>query len=197
MKLYTLILLITIKLCSIFKDVSKSLDKELHKHGVVVYSVDDKGHVKEVDITPSEHTDGDNPVVHSPALRRHHFTAHYPIQRRRSTIERWKSFVSPEKKEPPRGIVVNCNNIECIFEFKVYEYCGRHHSDKMNSIPDDTDPCPQQAVEDSSLCVSPVHLSLAHCGDNTDNSDIGIESISNALTSSDIVSNEQVMNENN
>ena len=193
MKLYTLILLITIKLCSIFKDVSKSLDKELHKHGVVVYSVDDKGHVKEVDITPSEHTDGDDPVMHTPAVRRRHFTTHYPIQRRRSTIERVKSFVSPEKKEPPRGIVVNCNNIECIFEFKVYEYHGRHHSDKMDSIPDDTDPCPQQAGEDSS------HLSLGHCGDNVNNSngDIGIESISNALTSSDIVSNEQVMNENN
>ena len=177
------------------------MDKELHKHGVVVYSVDDKGHVKEVDITPTEHTDGGGLLINShSAVRKRHSTTHFPIRRRRSTIDKIKSIIISEKKQPPSGIIVNCDNVECIFEFKVYEYRG-HHSDKMHN------PYPQQAIEDSSLCASHpglIHLSPAHCGDNQDanNStvDIGnseLESISNELTS---VSNEQVsevVNDNN
>ena len=110
---------------SIFKDINKEVELKLHDHGVLIYSVDDKGYVKRVERTIEE-TDCET-TASDRHLHRHQSTlsSSGATLSRRGTLNRLVSMVFPEKKQS-RGIVVNCNDVECIFEFKVYEYCGRY-----------------------------------------------------------------------
>ena len=107
---------------SIFKDINKEVELKLHDHGVLIYSVDDKGYVKRVERTVDCETTASDRHLH-----RHQSTlsSSGATLSRRGTLNRLVSVVFPEKKQS-RGIVVNCNDVECIFEFKVYEYCGRY-----------------------------------------------------------------------
>ena len=175
--------------------MSQDLDKELHKYGVIVYSVDDKGHVKQVDITPSD--SGDSSTQHNAhsSVRRRHSTIHPPV-RRRSTVDRLISMMSPDKKQPPRGIVVNCNDVECIFEFKVYEYRGRHaggasQPQGLQPILDqqpaagDSSPYHSQGGMEDSILPSPAHGGNQ---DNADNSGLSMAQSSNSLC--DVPNNE-------
>ena len=46
------------------------------------------------------------------------------------TLMRDKSLIESQQKILPRGIVVQCNDLECVFEFKLYRYCGRYKANK-------------------------------------------------------------------
>ena len=60
------------------------------------------------------------------------------------TLMRDKSLIENQQKILPRGIVVQCNDLECVFEFKLYRYCGRY---KANKTPA---PSPKQQLVDVS-----------------------------------------------
>ena len=107
-----------------------------------MYSVSPLGDVKLVHPTTeaARAEDGESP---SRGTRRRSSTWSPQSASRRSskTVMRLKSFIKqPEADKFPRGIVVQCNDLECIFEFKVYKYIGRYHADddsssKSSSVP--------------------------------------------------------------
>lgn len=71
---------------------------------------------------------------------------------------RLRSIVNPPKvDELPRGIPIQCGDLECIFEFKIYQYIGRYTNDPDH--PESPSPFPSQdnnqtMMEDNeSLCT--------------------------------------------
>ena len=156
-----------ISLYSIFRDINHEVELKLHDHGVIVYSVDDNGTVKRVERPTLEETDEATP----PRRLRHQSTStslSNATLQRRGTLNRLRSMVFPDKKQPPRGIVVNCNDVECIFEFKVYEYCGRYTGGEEEEEGEEEGPSgphPSSQPDDSHQGIdSNLHDSMANDG---------------------------------
>lgn len=101
----------------IFQEIKDEVNKVLLEGNVSVLSVSPKGEIKEFDLK----TQG-NPPAEQSSLRRRSSTR--ALNR---TISRLVS-IKESDVEPidPYGIPVQCNNVQCIFEFRVFRYIGRY-----------------------------------------------------------------------
>ena len=45
-------------------------------------------------------------------------------------LTRLQSIIQPKGEPLPYGIAVQCNNIQCIFEFRVFRYIGRYGNEE-------------------------------------------------------------------
>ena len=90
----------------IFEDINDQVNNALAASKVPVYSVSPKGDVKLVDLVGG--------------VRRRQ-----SILQRSRTLTRLMSAIGGNNTDPPpQGIAVQCNDVQCIYEFKVFRYTG-------------------------------------------------------------------------
>ena len=90
----------------IFEDIDHQVNDALAASKVPVYSVSPKGDVKLVDLVGG-------------VCRRRSI-----LQRSRTLTKLMNAIGGNNTAPPPQGIAVQCNDVQCIYEFKVFRYTG-------------------------------------------------------------------------
>ena len=110
------------------------MEEKLAAHNINIYSVSPLGDVRLVQtpITQSDTiTKSETGLTKSVRQRKNRKPSRRSLHKR-GTLSRMKSFIErPCPDEYPRGIVVHCDDLECIFEFKLYRYKGRYYADSQ------------------------------------------------------------------
>lgn len=87
-------------------------------------------------------------------------------------MTRLQSIIQPKDEPLPYGIAVRCNNIQCIFEFRVFRYIGRYCNEETpppcNEVTNENhSPLPIEVPTER--LVSPLESSSLPLLSNADN----------------------------
>ena len=108
---------------SIFRDINDEVETKLTASGINVYSVSSSGDVMLV--SPSTQSLEDMLPPSSTHLRQRRSTMTSDNERTQKRL----GLTEHRQEILPRGVVVQCGDLECVFEFKLYKYCGQTIND--------------------------------------------------------------------